>query len=224
MIRRVRANTARSGTGCDVAMSLEIADDHYPAVPELRVQLYSDLPDTGIGQRTHRPPRVWPLPLHPLVVTNQHSIVFPHGHPGARVRAGAPRQNPGRGRTRCPAGLGARVSPQVRRPSHPYRRRYCLGPVHRSGGACGGDLPQAGRPRRGSHSVIQAIAIGIGFLGSGVIFVSRADERVLGLTTAASIWATAAVGVAAGLGYYLLSAATTILLLLVLRALPRPGD
>jgi putative Mg2+ transporter-C (MgtC) family protein len=72
--------------------------------------------------------------------------------------------------------------------------------------------------------VIQAIAIGIGFLGSGVIFVSRADERVLGLTTAASIWATAAVGVAAGLGYYLLSAATTMLLLLVLRALPRPGD
>jgi putative Mg2+ transporter-C (MgtC) family protein len=72
--------------------------------------------------------------------------------------------------------------------------------------------------------VIQAIAIGIGFLGSGVIFVSQAGERVLGLTTAASIWATAAVGVAAGLGYYLLSAVTTILLLLVLRALPRPGD
>jgi putative Mg2+ transporter-C (MgtC) family protein len=38
---------------------------------------------------------------------------------------------------------------------------------------------------------VQAVAIGIGFLGSGVIFVSRHEDRVRGLTTAASIWATA---------------------------------
>jgi putative Mg2+ transporter-C (MgtC) family protein len=69
--------------------------------------------------------------------------------------------------------------------------------------------------------VIQAVAIGVGFLGSGVIFVSRQGDRVRGLTTAASIWATAAIGVAAGLGYYTLAGTATALSLLVLRVLPR---
>ena len=68
---------------------------------------------------------------------------------------------------------------------------------------------------------IQAVAIGIGFLGSGVIFVSRKDEQVQGLTTAASIWATAAIGIAAGLAYYRLAVGATLLLLLVLRVLAR---
>ena len=45
--------------------------------------------------------------------------------------------------------------------------------------------------------VIQAVAVGIGFLGSGVIFVAKEGDRVRGLTTAASIWATAGVGIAA---------------------------
>jgi putative Mg2+ transporter-C (MgtC) family protein len=68
---------------------------------------------------------------------------------------------------------------------------------------------------------IQAIAIGVGFLGGGVIFVSRRADRVHGLTTAASVWATAAVGIAAGLGHYRLAAGATLLLLVVLRALAR---
>jgi putative Mg2+ transporter-C (MgtC) family protein len=66
---------------------------------------------------------------------------------------------------------------------------------------------------------IHAIAVGIGFLGGGVVFVSRATDRVQGLTTAASIWATAGVGAAAGLGLYLLATATTVLLLIVLHKL-----
>jgi len=69
--------------------------------------------------------------------------------------------------------------------------------------------------------VIQAVAIGIGFLGSGVIFVSRHEDRVRGLTTAASIWATAAIGMASGLGYYVLAVSATVLLLVVLRILVR---
>jgi putative Mg2+ transporter-C (MgtC) family protein len=69
--------------------------------------------------------------------------------------------------------------------------------------------------------VIQAIAIGIGFLGSGVIFVARDREEVLGLTTAGSIWATAAIGIAAGLGYYILALGSTVLLFLVLRTMAR---
>ena len=67
--------------------------------------------------------------------------------------------------------------------------------------------------------VIQAVAIGIGFLGSGIIFVAKEGDRVLGLTTAASIWATAGVGIAAGTGRYLLAAGATVLLLLVLRGM-----
>ena len=68
---------------------------------------------------------------------------------------------------------------------------------------------------------VQAVAIGIGFLGSGVIFVSRQDERVQGLTTAASIWATAAIGLAAGLEHYILAVGATLLLLFVLRVMVR---
>ncbi len=69
--------------------------------------------------------------------------------------------------------------------------------------------------------VIQAVAIGVGFLGSGVIFVSRDRESVRGLTTAGSVWATAAIGIAAGLGYYILAVGATLLLLLVLRGMAR---
>ena len=68
---------------------------------------------------------------------------------------------------------------------------------------------------------VQAVAIGIGFLGSGVIFVSRNEDRVQGLTTAASIWATAAIGLAAGLEHYVLAVGATLLLLFVLRVLAR---
>jgi putative Mg2+ transporter-C (MgtC) family protein len=68
---------------------------------------------------------------------------------------------------------------------------------------------------------IQAVAIGIGFLGSGVIFVSRHEDRVHGLTTAASIWATAAIGIAAGMEHYVLAVGATVLLLFVLRVLVR---
>jgi putative Mg2+ transporter-C (MgtC) family protein len=69
--------------------------------------------------------------------------------------------------------------------------------------------------------VIQAVAIGVGFLGSGVIFVSKLDDTVQGLTTAGSVWATAAVGMAAGLGYYVVAVGATLLLLLVLRGMAR---
>ncbi len=69
--------------------------------------------------------------------------------------------------------------------------------------------------------VIQAVAIGVGFLGSGVIFVSRTGESVQGLTTAGSIWATAAIGIAAGLGYYVLAVGATVLLLMVLWGMAR---
>jgi putative Mg2+ transporter-C (MgtC) family protein len=68
--------------------------------------------------------------------------------------------------------------------------------------------------------VIQAVAVGIGFLGSGVIFVTK-GETISGLTTAASLWATAALGLAVGLQHYVLAIGATLLMLVVLRGLER---
>lgn len=60
---------------------------------------------------------------------------------------------------------------------------------------------------------------GIGFLGAGTIIVT--NRSVSGLTTAASIWAIAAVGMAAGMGYYFIVSVSSILILLVLRVFKR---
>jgi putative Mg2+ transporter-C (MgtC) family protein len=68
---------------------------------------------------------------------------------------------------------------------------------------------------------VQAIATGIGFIGAGVIFVTRDQDHVRGLTTAASIWLAAAVGYACGAGHYILAAAATLIALVVLRLLIR---
>ena len=69
--------------------------------------------------------------------------------------------------------------------------------------------------------VIQAVALGIGFLGGGIISARRAEGHVAGLTTAASIWSTAAIGIAAGFGHYLLAAGATALQLIVLHGFMR---
>jgi putative Mg2+ transporter-C (MgtC) family protein len=81
---------------------------------------------------------------------------------------------------------------------------------------------EGGASRRGDPvRAIQAIAMGIGFLGGGVIFVAHRRDQVHGLTTAASIWATAAVGIAAGLAHYVLAAGATLILVLVLRVVAK---
>ena len=63
--------------------------------------------------------------------------------------------------------------------------------------------------------IIAGIATGVGFLGAGTIFKSKDD--VHGLTTAASIWAVSAVGLAIGLGYYLMTIIAVILILIILQ-------
>ena len=68
--------------------------------------------------------------------------------------------------------------------------------------------------------VAAGIVAGIGFLGAGAI-IHREGGLVAGLTTAATIWAVAAIGLAAGAGLYLASAVTTILTSIVL-LLPHP--
>lgn len=62
------------------------------------------------------------------------------------------------------------------------------------------------------------VVTGIGFVGAGVIFVNRGN--VVGLTTAASIWVTAAVGMACGAGLPVLAAAGTVLHLITVGTMP----
>ena len=62
--------------------------------------------------------------------------------------------------------------------------------------------------------IVQAIAAGIGFIGAGVIF--RQESGLVGLTTAAGLWTTAAIGVAVGAGFYSLAIFTTFLVILIL--------
>lgn len=62
--------------------------------------------------------------------------------------------------------------------------------------------------------IIQAVAIGMGFIGAGVIF--RQPSGIVGLTTSAGLWATAAIGVSVGAKLYYLAIFTTFLSLLVL--------
>ncbi|MDY7018451.1 MAG: MgtC/SapB family protein [Chloroflexota bacterium] len=68
--------------------------------------------------------------------------------------------------------------------------------------------------------VAAGIVTGIGFIGAGVIFRGPRGEELAGLTTAAGIWATAAVGLAAGAGLYILSAVATAIIIGILM-LPR---
>ena len=49
--------------------------------------------------------------------------------------------------------------------------------------------------------VVQGLATGIGFLGAGAILKVESERRIRGLTTAAGIWLTAALGVAIGMGH-----------------------
>jgi putative Mg2+ transporter-C (MgtC) family protein len=66
--------------------------------------------------------------------------------------------------------------------------------------------------------VAAQIVSGIGFIGGGLIFVRR--DAVRGLTTAAGVWLTAAVGMAAGAGLAVLATAGTVAYLLVAYAYP----
>ena len=61
--------------------------------------------------------------------------------------------------------------------------------------------------------VASNIITGVGFLGAGVIFIKSGSVR--GLTTAAGIWTTAAIGMAIGAGFYVLGIFTTALLLVL---------
>ncbi len=64
--------------------------------------------------------------------------------------------------------------------------------------------------------VAAGVVTGIGFLGAGVIFRSLKGDVVVGLTTAASVWVTAAIGLACGVGMYLVAFIVAVISVLVL--------
>jgi putative Mg2+ transporter-C (MgtC) family protein len=86
-------------------------------------------------------------------------------------------------------------------------------------------VPQQGGMQVADLSrVIQGIVTGIGFLGAGAIIKHGAEENVQGLTTAAGVWMTAAIGIACGLGRESTAVLSTLLALLVLAVVPRLVD
>ena len=85
-------------------------------------------------------------------------------------------------------------------------------------------VPQAsGMNEEQLSRVVQGLVSGIGFLGAGAVLKDESEGRIHGLTTAATIWATAAIGVAAGLGQTGTAVLATAFILLVLVWLRRWG-
>ena len=66
--------------------------------------------------------------------------------------------------------------------------------------------------------VAAQVVSGIGFIGAGTIIFHKSENVVRGLTTAAGLWVTAAIGLACGGGMYVLSIASTVLVLVGLGA------
>ncbi|MDB5772680.1 MAG: putative Mg2+ transporter-C (MgtC) family protein [Burkholderiales bacterium] len=80
---------------------------------------------------------------------------------------------------------------------------------------------QAGMTAPDMSRVIQGVVSGIGFLGAGAIIKLSQDREIRGVTTAASIWLTAAIGIAAGMGMELTAILSTLLALFILATLHR---
>lgn len=71
--------------------------------------------------------------------------------------------------------------------------------------------------------VVQGIAAGVGFIGAGTILKANHEHEVLGLTSATTIWLSAAVGTACGLDQYPL-AVTSVVMTIVVLVILRPVE
>jgi putative Mg2+ transporter-C (MgtC) family protein len=80
---------------------------------------------------------------------------------------------------------------------------------------------QAGMPLSDLSRVLQGLTAGIGFLAAGTILKQPPPDQIYGLTTAAGLWLTAAVGVAAGMGREASAVLGTVLTFIILALLPR---
>jgi len=85
-------------------------------------------------------------------------------------------------------------------------------------------VPQmSGNQADAMSRVVQGVIAGIGFLGAGTIIKGKDDDagHVKGLTTAAGLWMTAAIGVSAGLGRESTAVLSTLLALAVFSVMPK---
>jgi putative Mg2+ transporter-C (MgtC) family protein len=80
---------------------------------------------------------------------------------------------------------------------------------------------ESGMPASDLSRVVQGLAAGIGFLGGGAILKRTAEGEISGLTTAAGIWLTAAVGVGAGMGRWGAALVGVLLTLVILAVIGR---
>jgi putative Mg2+ transporter-C (MgtC) family protein len=78
-----------------------------------------------------------------------------------------------------------------------------------------------GMSLEGQSRVIQGIITGIGFIGAGNILKLSEERNIQGLTTAAGIWMTAAIGVAVGLGSLGVALLSTLFALIILAVIVR---
>jgi putative Mg2+ transporter-C (MgtC) family protein len=81
-----------------------------------------------------------------------------------------------------------------------------------------------GMPPEDMSRIVQGLATGIGFLGAGAILKMEREREITGLTTAAGIWLTAAVGVAVGLGRWGSAALGVAMTWVILAVLGRYED
>ena len=71
-----------------------------------------------------------------------------------------------------------------------------------------------GDPTRALHAVVT----GIGFLGAGLIFTIERSKEIQGVTTAATVFSTACMGIAVGLGFFVTAVAFALTIIIVLRS------
>jgi putative Mg2+ transporter-C (MgtC) family protein len=79
---------------------------------------------------------------------------------------------------------------------------------------------QAGVSSADLTRVLQGLIAGVGFLGAGAIILGTRQVETRGLTTAAGIWVTAAIGIAAGMGRESTAVLSTIVALFILSVVP----
>ena len=79
---------------------------------------------------------------------------------------------------------------------------------------------QSGASTADLTRVLQGLVAGVGFLGAGAIILGTKQVETRGLTTAAGIWVTAAIGVAAGMGRESTAVLSTLVALFVLSVVP----
>jgi putative Mg2+ transporter-C (MgtC) family protein len=80
---------------------------------------------------------------------------------------------------------------------------------------------QAGASAEDVSRILQGLIAGVGFLGAGAIMIGQQKENETGLTTAATVWISAAIGITVGIGSEMTAVLSTLLTIVILAAIPK---